>query len=260
VQSARVGSGQLIAVLDTGLDSAELPALASRVVDPWNEITLQPGAADENGHGTEVAVMVAGGGDRGVWGLAPGAELMPIKVADADGQASPTVMAAAITRATKLHASVINISLATEVPDAGIAAAIAAAIADGVGVVAAAGDVNEAGPQFPASERGVVAVYAQDRSGLIFAQFNRPAGPAAMAPGIDVGSLTTGPSGLAPIRVSGTSVAAAIVSGLLADCLSALGGAGVPLRLAIRKCESRMIRSPQVPGFLNINSIMEVSH
>jgi Subtilase family. len=259
IPSAEVGRGQLIAVLDTGLDSADLPALAGRVVDPWNQITLQSGAADDNGHGTEVAVVAAGGGDRGVWGLAPGAELMPIKVADADGQANPEVIAAAIVRAVKGHASVINLSLATEVPDAGIASAIAAAVAEGVVVVAAAGDVSETGPQFPASEPGVVAVYAQDHSGLLVARFNRPAGPAAMAPGVDVGALAAGPSGLAPMRVSGTSVAAAIVSGLFADCLSAQGGAGVPLRRAIPTCESRMIRPPDVPGFLNLKSIMEVS-
>jgi subtilisin family serine protease len=259
IPSAEVGRGQLIAVLDTGLDSADLPALAGRVVDPWNQITLQSGVADDNGHGTEVAVVAAGGGDRGVWGLAPGAELMPIKVADADGQANPEVIAAAIVRAVKGHASVINLSLATEMPDVGIASAIAAAVAEGVVVVAAAGDASEAGPQFPASEPGVIAVYAQDHSGLVAAQFNRPVGPAAMAPGVDVGALAAGPVGLAPRLVSGTSVAAAIVSGLLADCLSTQAEAGVPLHRAIPTCEARVIRAPERPGFLNLNSVMEVS-
>lgn len=257
--SAGAGRGQLIAVLDTGLDSASLPALAGRVVSPWNQITLQAGALDDNGHGTEVAVVAAGGGDRGVWGLAPGAALMPIKVADADGQASPQVIAAAIGRAVSLHASIINISLATEVPDVGIASAIAAAIHEGVVVVVAAGDASESGPQFPASVPGVVAVYAQDRSGAVAQRFNQPPGPAAMAPGVDVGALSARPSGLAPVRVSGTSVAAAVVSGLIADCLGAQGGAGVPLLRAIPTCKSRMIRSPEVPGFLNLKSIMEVS-
>jgi subtilisin family serine protease len=257
--SADLGRGQVIAVLDTGLDSADLPSLAGRLLGPWNQISGQPGAVDDNGHGTEVTVVAAGGGDRGTWGLAPGAEVMPIKVADADGQANPKVIASAIARAVRLHATVINLSLATEIPDPGIAAAVAAAEAEGVVVVAAAGDASEKGPQFPASEPGVVAAYAQDRSGLVVARFNRPAGPAAMAPGIDVGALIAGPSGMVPVRVSGTSVAAAIVSGLLADCLSAQAGAGVSSHRAIPTCESRMVRSPEVAGFLNLKLILEVS-
>lgn len=257
--SAALGRGQLIALLDTGLDSGDLPVLAGRLIDPWNQITLQSGAPDDNGHGTAMAVVAAGGGDRGVWGLAPGAGLMPIKVADADGRASPKVIAAAIARAVKLHASIINLSLATEIRDAGVAAAIAAAIGEGIVVVASAGDADEAGPQFPASEPGVVAVYGQDHSGRLVARFNRPEGAAAMAPGLDVEALAPGPSGLVSRRASGTSVAAAIVSGLIADCLSIQAGAGVALRIAIRTCKSRMMRAPEVPGFLNFRSLMEVS-
>jgi subtilisin family serine protease len=257
--SGRLGHGQLIAVIDTGLDSASLPALNSRVVDPWNQITLRANAADDNGHGTAMAVLAAGGGDLGVWGLAPGARVMPIKVAAADGRAAPGLTASAVDRAVALHASVINLSLATEVPDARIATAIAAAIAGGVVVVAAAGDVSEAGPQFPASEPGVVAVYAQDRSGSVMARFNQPVGPAAMAPGLEVGALAGGQASPRQKRLSGTSVAAALVSGLLADCLASFEDAGVPLHRSIPTCESRMIRSPEVPGFLNLKSIMEVS-
>jgi Subtilase family len=252
IPSAELGRGQLIAVLDTGLDSAELPSLAGRLVLPWNQITSQPGSPDDNGHGTEIAVLAAGGGDRGVWGLAPGADLMPIKVADSNGQASPGVVAAAIARAVIGRASIINLSIATEIPDVRIASAIAAAEAEGVVVVAAAGDVSESGPQFPASEPGVVAVYAQDRSGLAEANFNWPSGPAAMAPGVDIGALAAGASGLAPRRVSGTSIATAIMSGLLADCLAVKQNAGLTRTHAIKVCEGRVVRPPAKPGFLNL--------
>src|SRR5690348_15552190 len=48
------GKGELVALIDSGLDYAGLPALAPRVVSPWNQMTGQQNARDDNGHGTAV--------------------------------------------------------------------------------------------------------------------------------------------------------------------------------------------------------------
>lgn len=250
-----LGRGELIAVLDTGLDDARLPALAGRVFSRWDQLRQVPTALDDNGHGTEMAVIIAGGGDRGVWGLAPSANVMPIKVADRDGQASPDAIASGIARAVAMHASVINISLATQVPDPGIGRAIAAAIAAGSIVVAAAGDAHETGAEFPASEPGVVAVYAQDRSGLAVDRFNQPVGSAAMAPGVDIATLVPTSRGVEEKLISGTSAAAAIMAGLLADCLSVLEAGGTHTGVAAAICKSRVVRQSDVPGFLEFRLV-----
>lgn len=250
------GKGEIVALIDSGLDYAGLPALAPRVVSPWNQMTGQQNARDDNGHGTAVAVVAAGGGDGGVWGLAPGARVMPIKVTDADGYATPSAVAAAIHRAVTLHASVINLSLATEVPDPGITRAIQVAMASGVVVVAAAGDVDETGGQFPASISGVVAVYAQEQSGAPAERYNRPVGSAVLAPGIDVETLVVSKGRISKKLTSGSSVATAFVSALIADCLGVQAERGAPRESAITMCEARMVRSPNPPGFLKVRSIL----
>jgi len=250
------GKGELVALIDSGLDYASLPTLSPRVVSPWNQVTGKQDVSDDNGHGTEVAVVAAGGGDGGVWGLAPAAGVMPIKVTDADGYATPSAVAAAIDRAVTLHASVINLSLASEVPDLGITRAIQMAMASGVVVVAAAGDVDEAGAQFPASIAGVIAVYAQDQSGAPAERYNRPVGSAVMAPGIDVVTLVVSKGRISKKLTSGSSVATAFVSALIADCLGVQAEHGAPRERAITMCKARMVRSPNAPGFLNVRSIL----
>ena len=59
------GLGIVIALVDTGFTSLPMPGLAGRL--------LNPGSGDPNGHGTAMAVIAAGGGDLGVWGVAPAA-------------------------------------------------------------------------------------------------------------------------------------------------------------------------------------------
>jgi serine protease AprX len=86
------GAGVRVALVDTGV--ADTPALtrsSGRLVDAYNAST-DPRPYDEYGHGTFMAGIVAGGpvagtGDRGL-GVAPGATVLNVKVADKRGRTS----------------------------------------------------------------------------------------------------------------------------------------------------------------------------
>ena len=72
------GSGEMIAIADTGLDSNH-PDLAGRVAATYTQFGLDPSPADSNGgHGTHIAVTVLGNGtgDAAAQGIAPSATLV----------------------------------------------------------------------------------------------------------------------------------------------------------------------------------------
>src|SRR5205823_4270064 len=78
------GSGVTVAVVDTGV--ADVPDLAGRIT---GRVDLTgTGAGDGYGHGTFMAGLIAGSGaasDGAYRGVAPGAKLVDVKVADAAG-------------------------------------------------------------------------------------------------------------------------------------------------------------------------------
>jgi hypothetical protein len=216
------GTGQTIAFLDTGFEASALASFNGRVVDPWNASTgtTQP-LSDPNGHGTAMAVIAAGGGEEGVWGIAPSAQIMPIVVADEYGHATPAALASGIGWAVDHRATVINISLASMVANAAVARAISRALAAGIAVVAAAGDLGDPGPEFPASMPEVVAAYGQDRNGNPGPHSNTPDERGVSAPGESVDSLVPSAGVLRVQKINGSSAAASVLSGILASCLSA---------------------------------------
>ena len=262
VDSTRVvgrGQGEVIAVIDTGLNLAFLPGVAARVVNPWNALTATDMVLDDNGHGTEVAVIAGGSGDSGVWGLAPDVRLMPIKVADARGNASAQAVAAGIRWAMVHGATVVNLSLATFVTNDDLSATIIAAMRAGIVMVASAGDSGFAGADFPASVPGVLAVFGQDHNGGIAPDSNFPDGTGVLAPGVDIAALRIDGSGARGDHLNGTSAAAAIISGVFADCRSSLLAAGHPRLGVNRECQSRVENSQGPNGFLNVNQVLEVN-
>jgi hypothetical protein len=255
-RTAGRGAGQTIAFLDTGFDAGVLGSFAGRVVSPWNVLSPDPSVSDPNGHGTAMAVIAAGGGDDAVWGVAPAANVMPITVADLYGHADPAGVAAGIAWAIDHHATVINISLASLVPTAEVADEVAKAIAAGIPVVAAAGDIGWPGPEFPASESGVVAVYGQDRSGEVGIHSNVPEGDGVLAPGEAIESLVPGDGIVKRMGVNGTSAAAAVVSGVVAACLSmAAARRSFPVSSDKLCVASLVVRPPS--GFMDLAHILE---
>jgi serine protease AprX len=90
------GSGVTVAMIDTGV--SRHPDLEGRMLA---RVDFTPGAAGDDGfgHGTHLAGVIAGDGTEsgGKWrGVAPGARLVSVKVADADGATDVSVVIAAI--------------------------------------------------------------------------------------------------------------------------------------------------------------------
>jgi subtilisin family serine protease len=118
------GAGVTVALLDTGLDLAH-PDLADRVVAqhcfnrdsscPPDETTESEVAQDENGHGTHVAGIVAGAGNEAPRGLAPGVNLVALRVLSANGSGFTSDVLAGldwvIAHQDQLKVNIINLSL-----------------------------------------------------------------------------------------------------------------------------------------------------
>jgi subtilisin family serine protease len=172
------GAGTTIAVVDTGVDLAH-PDLSSKLVAGHDFVAdsadCPPGPQDENGHGTHVAGIAAAVTDNGIGvaGVAPDAQIMPVRVLDAEGSGSNDDVAAGIRWAADQGAEVINLSLG-ELPIVGqleplnedIEAAVTHAWERGSLVVAAAG--NETFPlcSYPSFAERAVCVGATDSRGL----------------------------------------------------------------------------------------------
>ena len=144
------GKGQVVAVLDTGVD-LDHPDLRGRLVPGIDLVDRGTSTQDENGHGTFVAGIVAANLDnkRGGSGVAPRAKVMPVRVLDEDGRGTSDTVAEGIRWATRAGATVINLSLAdvpgqarppTALITTDVELAIRQAALDGVVVVAAAGN------------------------------------------------------------------------------------------------------------------------
>ena len=132
------GKGVTVAVIDSGINPDD-PRLRGIKVDGWSinlkatgHATLSPHFLDDNGHGTDIAAAIVA--------MAPGVNLVAIKIMDEGLRTSADLMAAGIETAYKHGAHIINLSLGT--PNMGKALllreACANAVESGAVVLAAA--------------------------------------------------------------------------------------------------------------------------
>jgi Subtilase family len=243
------GAGVRVAVLDTGIDAAH-PAFAGRLVAGHDFVDGKADASEafapgsvSFGHGTHVAGLVAL--------AAPAAQIMPLRVLDAQGQGNAWVLAEAMLHAvdpdrnpaTDDGAQVINMSLGstsrTQLLDtiARLSACSIPAPADpentytdpgyngdrqrcdafgGAVVVAAAGnDASRDVKQYPAAEGayGLLPVTASNAQRRLAPFANVGSWVDVAAPGDGITSAMVG-GGWA--TWSGTSMAAPLVSGVAA--------------------------------------------
>ena len=237
------GAGQRVAVIDTGV--SRHPRLPD-VVPGGDYVSTGDGTQDCDAHGTMVAGIIAAATSsdhpESFSGLAPEATLIAIRQSSAKfapakdrsraGIGDVDTLAKAVRTAADLGASVINISsvacvaVTSALDDRALGAALAYAVdVKNTVVVAAAGNSGAAQcpPQRPDSTWETITVAVSpawyDDYVLTVGSVNAQGKPSAFTlagPWVDVAAPGEDVSSLASEKVSGTSYAAPVVSGLAA--------------------------------------------
>jgi type VII secretion-associated serine protease mycosin len=206
------GEGAIVALIDTGVaDHRDLSGAVLPGIDTMAGGNEEAVRKDLDGHGTEMAGIIAGrghGSGDGVLGIAPAAKILPIN-APINAGGSSSFMTKAVDFAIAKHAGVINMSFGTQGSDTMLDAIHKAQAADIV-VVASSGNRGDENIEYPGAYTEVLTVggYAKDRKIGSFSV----TGPQVdlTAPGEEI--ATTGSRGGGYRSSTGTSGAAAIVS------------------------------------------------
>ena len=285
------GAGVNVAMLDTGLsDTPALSRSSGRVTDGVDVSAIASGGearasgqfTDGYGHGTFLASLIAGGKVAGsgghALGVAPGARIVVVKVADDQGRTTLSQVLAGMDWVAS-HAQapngtqmiqVLNVALAVDRPTAPsygadpLTAAVEQVRAAGVLVVAAsgnvAGEVGDPGLDPQAATIGAADLTDGQPSVAPFSGSGVVAGvqkPDLVASGVHVLGLLSPSSSIAQnnpsgwqsnglFRGSGTSEATAVASGVAAAYYSDHPGA-TPLqaKAALRDAASGDPRDPR---------------
>ncbi|OKK20329.1 peptidase S8 [Streptomyces sp. CB00455] len=218
------GAAVRVAVIDTGVDRAN-PQLSGALDTGAGKDFTDPkggdGTADNVGHGTKVAGLIAARPQEGTGfvGLAPEATIIPIRQNDGQGKGDAQSLSLAIDHAVSKGAQVINISQDTDAQlssDSALAKSVQKAIEANVVVVASAGNDGMSGEKrktYPAAFPGVLAVASSDRNNER-AAFSQPGDFIGVAaPGVDMVSTVPG---FGQCIDNGTSFSAPYVAGVAA--------------------------------------------
>lgn len=201
-----------VAVIDSGADIGH-PELLGVVAGSFDALG---GKVPPHAHGTAMAGAILAQAQ--LQGVAPAARLLAARAFAGNGRpgaASGTTfhIMASLDWAAQQGARVVNLSFAGP-QDRLLSQALAGAKAKGMVAVAAVGnDGPKSAPLYPGADPNVIAVTATDAEDKAFADANRGDHVALAAPGVDV--LAAEPEGRYAFS-SGTSIAAAHVSGLVA--------------------------------------------
>ncbi len=210
------GQGVTIAVLDSGVAADPTVANRLRMLD----LGLGTAPAADDGHGTAVASIAAGAaGDAP--GVAPGADILSIRVTGDEGTSTLFTLAEAIMKATDAGAQVINISMAAYSDSAYLNNAIAYASEHGAVIVASAGNDQAASLAWPAANPNVISVGSVDALGQQDVFSNSGPQLSLTAPGYDVQAAWTDGG---RVYFTGTSASAPVVAGSIAALMSANPG------------------------------------
>ena len=242
------GSGVTVALIDTGVaDTGEVDV---------EHVNVSGGPrGDGLGHGTFLAGLIAGNGaasDGRYQGVAPGAKVLDVQVADQDGSTSLSKVLAGLDAVAERRAAdpslkVVNLALSTGSPLTPqldpLVAGLRRLWARGVTVVVAAGNDGAGNVSSPAADPALLAVGATDdrktadRSDDVVADYSsyaRSLGvmrPDVVAPGTSLVSLRA-PGSIADtenpqasvadkyFKGTGTSMSAAVTSGAAAALMA----------------------------------------
>lgn len=249
------GEGVVVAVIDSGVDishpdldgqiytnSEEIPDNGidddgNGYVDDYQGFDFyndSGSVTDPNGHGTHVAGIIAGihqsvaknplAGTKGVYGVAPGVKILPIRFMSSTGAGDLADAIKAVGYAADQGASIINASWGASVCSGTLYEKIAEVEGQGVLFVAASGNSSNNAdnyPEYPGAfiANNILSVAATSDIGALawFSNYGLNTVDVG-APGEDIYSLAPN-SGVA--NMSGTSMATPLVAGIAAVLKSA---------------------------------------
>ncbi|WP_229909267.1 type VII secretion-associated serine protease mycosin [Streptomyces flavofungini] len=221
VWRSSTGKGVTVAVIDTGVNP-DLSDLRGRVL-PGKDLALTRAGdehTDPQGHGTNMALLIAGtgkgGGGTGTFGLAPGAKLLPIRIPEYGLDSNQHLgegnraFSQGIRYAADHGAKVISISMGMTKGSPQLTAAVRYALDKGSLVFAGVGNEGISELRYPAGTPGVVGVGAVGKNlrKTKESQYGRQVDMAA--PGDEI--YTTCASGKGVCNSHGTSSATALAS------------------------------------------------
>ncbi|MGW2745708.1 S8 family serine peptidase [Streptomyces sp. NPDC001450] len=169
------GKGVKVAVIDSGVNPATSSLKGQVLVDEVPKSVAYHVTRDYTGHGTSMAEVIAGtGASGGIKGLAPGAKIIPFRIAleglkGAEEERNTPSKAAAIRAAANSDAKVINMSFGGIVPDDDMKAAMKYAASKGKLMFVSIGNDGDEGntPSYPAIYPYAIGVAALDKSGTV---------------------------------------------------------------------------------------------
>ncbi|MDD9270559.1 S8 family peptidase [Paenibacillus sp. GCM10023248] len=252
VWNKSLGQNIRIGVIDTGIDynHPDLRNSISRGINLLNHSMLP---YDDNGHGTHIAGTIAATGrNSGIIGVAPRAIIHPVKAFDHSGSAYVSDIIAGIDWCVSNDLDIINMSFGMKSYNRALEQAVLNAYYRGKVIVASSGnDGKRKTVDYPARFPQVVSVGATTRQGRIAPFSNRGKQIDIYAPGERVySSWLHGKYN----ELSGTSMATAHVSGVIALMLAIKPMAPQQIKTAIRRCAISLNRRENTrwqPGHLN---------
>lgn len=208
-------SSIIIAICDTGVDGSH-PDLASKMVPGWNVYSNTSDTSDPMGHGTAAAGIVAAASNNsvGVASVAWDCRIMPIRIGNATGATSSSIIASGLVWAADHGARVANISFG--VVGSSIVSSAAQYFNSRGGVVTSSSGNNGTYFTIP-DDPHVITVSATDPTDALASFSNFGTFVDISAPGAGIYSTARGGGYAAS---SGTSFAAPIVAGVAALVLS----------------------------------------
>ncbi|GIV77893.1 MAG: hypothetical protein KatS3mg050_2287 [Litorilinea sp.] len=212
------GEGVVIAVVDSGVDPGH-PDLRDRLLPGYNIYDDNTDTSDRCGHGTHVAGIAAATANNGIGiaGIAPNAQILPVKVLNDVCMGSYSRLIRGIIYAVDHGARIIVITSGGTGESPPLQDALVYARNQGALVVAAAGNYNTDEPFYPGSypEALTVAGTAQEDSRYGYSNFGQQIDLSAPAVNI-YSTFWRSNSGSTYSYLTGTSMAAPHVAGVAA--------------------------------------------
>ncbi|PAE18217.1 hypothetical protein CHH80_22885 [Bacillus sp. 7504-2] len=204
-----------IAVMDSGVDFQHQD-FNNDLKNGYNALDPNSKPIDDNGHGTIVTgIIAAKDNSMGIIGVAPNANVYPVKVLDEFGEGTITDVVNGIEWCIQNGIDIINMSFAISYDDENLKDAIIKALKQEIIIVASASNGNEMQVGYPASYEGVISVAAVDRHLKVYKESSKGTVD-FFAPGVDIWSTSKNNS---YVSSSGNSNAAPFITGVIGNLL-----------------------------------------